>query len=366
VNGPEIHKLIEDNLRAAIARLGPLPDPQPIPSTPWVTMSLLQKSIRRGREDLALRAAATLLWRWPDRLWRRLGCIAAEDIGLGSVEALGITTAALTGKKFRADLGGAWPVARCVVSELVRAPKCRAADDLLTACADSPAYAADRDALRGLPSRELVEIACGAGLIQERALALRFALGEGPRGLGLTRRWRDAPMVFERLCEAGWPHSMVEVASLGFRRTGESLSPCVALLSREFAAPTTIEPDEMPPETMIGSAPSWAYDIFTREGRAAYANFLRTDARAAAWLRRHVPAGRRVKFLGHIVFRVEGGLVDRRLRWPLADTLRREADVECSAPECFDATEILDLVRGDVPALNEARLEVVGGGSYDL
>jgi len=68
VNGPEIRKLIENDLRAAISRLGPPPEPVPITATPWVAMSLMQKAIRRGREDLALRAAAALLRDSPERL----------------------------------------------------------------------------------------------------------------------------------------------------------------------------------------------------------------------------------------------------------------------------------------------------------
>jgi hypothetical protein len=48
-------------------------------ASPWVAMSAMQKAIRRGREDLALSGAATLLRDAPDKLWRRLGCIAYED-----------------------------------------------------------------------------------------------------------------------------------------------------------------------------------------------------------------------------------------------------------------------------------------------
>ena len=33
-------------------------------------------------------------------------------------------------------------------------------------------------------------------------------------------RWRGEPqLVFDRLCEGGWPHTVVEVAREGFRRT---------------------------------------------------------------------------------------------------------------------------------------------------
>ena len=110
---------------------------------------------------------------------------------------------------------------------------------------------------------------------------------------------------------------------------------------------------------MIGDVPSWALDVYTREGRAAFARFLETDAPAARWVRRNISPARRVSFLGHIVFRVEGGLVVNRMRWPLADELRRQVDVECSGPECPDATEILELMRADIPRLNEARAAVM-------
>ncbi len=58
---------------------GPVSPPSPIACSPWVAMSTLQKAIRRGVEDLALRAAATLLRDTPERLWRRSGIIAFED-----------------------------------------------------------------------------------------------------------------------------------------------------------------------------------------------------------------------------------------------------------------------------------------------
>ena len=81
MNGPEILHLVRRDLQRAVAQRGKPPTPQPMDASPWVAMSALQKAIRRGREDLALGAAATLLRDAPERLWRRLGCIAYEDVG---------------------------------------------------------------------------------------------------------------------------------------------------------------------------------------------------------------------------------------------------------------------------------------------
>ena len=359
MNGPEILHLIRHELQRAVARAGKPPTPQPVEASPWVAMSAMQKAIRRGREDLALSAAASLLRDAPEKLWRRIGCVAFEDVGVASLDAVGLATVALAGKQVRAALGGEWAVFSCIVSELCRAPKCRAADDLLMACELHPAYGKARAELPHLTTRDLIAIVTGRGSVHERALALWFAIGTDRRRSSLVDRRGEPRLVFDQLCEAGWPHSIVEVAREGFRRTNEMLCPLVALLSCEQREATWVEDDDLPPEVMIGDAPSWALDIFSRDGRAAFARFLGTDAPAARWIRGHVRAARRVAFLGHIVFRVEGGLVANRMRWPLADELRRQCDEECSGPDCPDATEILDLMRVDLPLLNESRADGV-------
>jgi hypothetical protein len=82
MNGP----LILHRARLRFAELvggTTLPLPEVIDVSPWVAMSLLQKAVRPGRTELAFRPAATLLQQSPELLWRRLACIAFEDVGLG-------------------------------------------------------------------------------------------------------------------------------------------------------------------------------------------------------------------------------------------------------------------------------------------
>ena len=50
--------------------------------------SVLQKSIRRNEPEIALRAAETLSRAAPDRVWRRIGIAAFEDVGIGGFESL--------------------------------------------------------------------------------------------------------------------------------------------------------------------------------------------------------------------------------------------------------------------------------------
>ena len=74
---------ILDDFRSQLAervrsRGSDVPHVEPLNISPWLAMSLMQKAIRRGREDLALRAASTLLGLSPDRFWRRI-CITAFE-----------------------------------------------------------------------------------------------------------------------------------------------------------------------------------------------------------------------------------------------------------------------------------------------
>ena len=188
MNGPEILHLIRHDLQRTVAQQGKPPIPRPLDVSPWLAMSLLQKAIRRGREDLALSAAATLLRDAPEIFWRRIGCIAYEDVGLASFEAVGLATVALAGKRQRAALGGEWAVASCVLAELSQAPKRRAADDLLMTCELQPAYAEARAELPHLTTRDLIIVATGQGSVHERALALWFALGTDRRRSTLMSR----------------------------------------------------------------------------------------------------------------------------------------------------------------------------------
>lgn len=336
------------------------PVPAPLKVSPWLAMSCLQKAIRRGEIEIARRAAATLLLIAPERLWRRCGAAAFEEIGVADLETVSLVTAALSGKRFRATLGSEWEVASFIVDQMASAPKCRAADDLLLTADSHPTYLRARIDLAAKTTGGLIRIAAGDAALPVRALATWYAVGTRPRQTKhLTARPGEPAALFDALCEAGLPHTAVEIAREGFRKIGEPLCPFVALLCPlARCEASTLQDDELPPAVMVGEVPSWAMDTYTREGRAALEAILRSDCETARWVRDHVRPGQRVNFLGTVVFRVEGGLVRQRARWPIADELRRLVDVECHGPRCLDATEILQLMRNDIGLLNAERSHV--------
>jgi hypothetical protein len=331
-------------VRDAIAEFQP-PYCHPLSISPWVAMSLLQKAIRRGRKDLALRAAATLLHGSPERLWRRLGCIAFEDVGVADLDTIAVVTAALAGKRCREELGGEWRTASYTVSRMADALKCRATDDLLLAVENHPNFEDARLAFAFRRTDDLIRISTGTDPLPTRALAAWYAIGTDRRpSRGLSSRQGEAEGVFNALRQTQIPAAVVEIAREGFRKTGEMLCPFVALLWPLRQDQTgTIENDELPAETMIGDVPGWTYDVYSREGRAVLANFIEGQTQTARWVRDHISPRQRVVFLGGIVFRLEGGCVRKRLRWKTGDELRRMVDIECNGPHDFDRS--LKLIR---------------------
>ena len=366
IDEPDVLLAFHGKLARKISQRVKAPAFEPLATTAWIAMSLLQKAIRRGRTDIALNAAATLLLNEPDKLWRRCGGIAFEDIGVADLETVGLVTAALGGKRMRASLGGEWPVASLIVEAMAAASKCRAADDLLMCIELHPALTEVRRDLPDLSNDQLRRFALSAAPLQQRATALWYLLGTDRRpSKHLAMRHGEPAFVFDVLDELGAPLTMVALAREGFRRTREVLCPLVGLLTVDEERSTgPVEDDVLPSETMIGPVPGWALDQYTREGRTAFGRFLRTGCQTARRLCSQVPAGRRLEVLGGLVFRAEGGLLTKRLRWPLGDELRRQVDVECHGMEGSEAAELLDLLKADLPVLDGVRAEVLGGTSH--
>lgn len=359
---PDILSQYIGQLVGLIAAREAPPKPRPYNTTPWIAMSALQKAVRRGDGPVALSAAATLLRDTPERLWRRIGCIAYEDIGLADSDCLGLVTASLVGKAFRRQLGGEWAVASLIVQRMAEAPKNRSADDLLMTIAALPSLQSDRQLFAHYSDDRLRQIVLGCSDLHRRGLATWYLIGtKRCPSPSLIPRQGNVDKAFEVLAEHGVSPSMAEITRQGFRKTGEVLAPFVGLLTLENGirgvAPTN---DSMPAKRLAGGIPSYALDTYTREGRQAFSRFLATNAGTAHWIRANLPSKGRGAFLGELVFRLEGGCLVNRSAGPAAERLRQQYELECLGLAPNKATEVLSLMRSEMSLLNEIRASVMG------
>ncbi len=359
---PDILEFYKDSLGGLVAaRPTPLL-PKPINTTPWIAMSLMQKAIRRGNGPAALMGAATLLRDAPERLWRRVGCIAFEDIGVADIECLGLVTAALAGKAARRKLDGEWAVASLIIERMADAAKNRSADDLLMTIAGLPSLTEERETFAALSDQRLRQIVLGCTDLHKRGLALWYLMGtKRCPSPNLPHRQGNVDFAFEVLAEHGVAPSMMQIARQGFRKTGEMLAPFAALLTlvngiRGDAA----QNDRIPHKRLVGGVPSYVLDTYTREGKQAFARFLKTNAGAVEWIKANLPDNGRNAFVGELVFRVEGGCLNNRWAGPFADALRAKYELGCLGCSPEQAASVLSLMRNDMALLNDCRAEVLG------
>ncbi|MGB3389423.1 MAG: hypothetical protein WBA88_15725 [Pseudaminobacter sp.] len=337
-----------------------VPTIEPLPISPWLAMSGMQKAIRRGDVDLALRAAATLLKADPAKLWRRLCGIVYEDVSIGSVDTIRLVMAATRSKSLREEFGGEWAVASRLVEQMAISPKDRAADDLLWTVAQHHELEELRASQAGADLSEHLSHIRARGALLGASLSVLHTSGVRWDGQ-VAGKIANAAATFDAMRDAGADPAIVALAEQGFRRTREALPlllPMLALAMPTGELPT--QDDEFPP-VVIGhksGLPTFAYDAFSYEGKTALARFLKRDTMTGRWLRRYVPAERRMAVLAGGLFRVEGGLVKQRVIWPCAVTLRWLADSGYHGMKLTDPAGFLDMIRADLPAIDEERADV--------
>jgi hypothetical protein len=334
--------------------------PSPLAIPLFSALALLQKSLRRNETAFALSAAATLLDQSPERLFRRLAAISVEDVGLANLPLVEFAVSSSASKTFRKHLGGDWPVAAALVTALCRSARDRAVDDCYIVSRNHIELAELRASLGKLTAPELIELLRDRRATFTRAIAAWRAAGAdwsergSPVGKPLPKQ------VFTVLAETGTSAATVALAARAFTQTREALAPVLAVLEplRPSGVLDTVD-DDLPP-TMLDRAglPVWMHDKFSHPGIAAIKALLGRPCEFSRWVRDQIEPRKRLRFAGETLFRVESGLCLSRVQYPAALTLRRLADENFHGLRLADPREPLELLRNDLPLLNEVRRHV--------
>jgi hypothetical protein len=257
----------------------PAPEPNPIATDSWIARSILQKAIRRGLTDLALRAAATLLTTDQQVLWKRLIVTAMEDQGVGEIDYLARVIAAFLDPDWRSSHGGEWAVAAHLVTRACGGTRCQAANDLVNIAKNDPDLDAFRASLCDADLSDLLSAAIDEDRdIAERAVAILIATGEDAGAAAPTHINADPNAIFGAFTDAGWFGHVAATYRQAYRLTGLALAPLsLALWRTSTDADMRGQDDDIPGTHWIGDVPGYALDQYTRTGKAVIRDYTRTS-----------------------------------------------------------------------------------------
>ena len=127
-----LDRLFTEHLSAGRTSFRAPPPPRPIPAAQrFLNISALQKSIRRGDADGAMRFAQQGCALNAEQVFRRLAVCAVEDVGLGNLSAVAMALAVLATKDLR-QRGAPDQLAAYIAHILASSVKSRLACDLLS------------------------------------------------------------------------------------------------------------------------------------------------------------------------------------------------------------------------------------------
>ncbi len=343
-------------MEAAIRRID-VSTIEPMRGDQWLLASALQKSIRRGEEEMALRVGYALWQIDRPRFWRRLHITALEDCGVADTDAL-IKTLTVTAQPYWRKRMGDARIGLYLVRLLCRSVKTRMADALFIQAERSPAYAALRLELVKASDDDLMGmIADEAAPLIERALALWF--------LGGTQKYSSDPLPLR----VGYPDRVIEVLS-GLNVPPDLTHACIGVMNRtpwplSIMAPliwqyvesqraqTIIRKDKIVAASQVEGIPLYAMDMFTRSGQASY----RQWQKAVSCLKRFS-----IRQIGLGLFYTEGHRLDRTLISPALDAFMRAgewADVEAHGLCLPEYLGLRDCIAEYAPLLEEIRRETL-------
>ncbi len=347
------------------------------PNNRWFVRSALQKAMRRGQVPEALRMAEYMLGTDDAYAWQSLAVVMVEDIGIGDLDALAYSTV-LTLKGLRDKLDSADLLYGALVKRVCEGPKSRCCCELelgvnmimgtpdkYTGVEPDTYYRQMYNHLLNSSEENLLETMTpdsGALNELEAAQLVNLALRKRLRGQGEDALLPALGVIHNELDDP----TERRAAMFSFERTVDTMNlalfPILHWLNQRNEDITEYDEKALWPEPkMVG--PFWAevFDMHTKQGKTAirawHKHLIKTDD-----IFKTMEGGEAYKALGAMLFVIEGGLVDRRLRSPGLEVLKKYQDVNfirgygASLTIMDSLDEVLSICVEQLPKLHELRL----------
>lgn len=322
----------------------------PLACDKWIASSVMQKAIRRGDVNTALKSGMTL---WRDdavSFWRRLHIVSVEDVGVAAPETVAMTLLAFNASAWRRkrdDLR----IGLTLVKLLAEGVKCRLGDEVYTIAANASAYEDARQSL----TRETDQALCDTVLDKSqdvimRAIAL-WALA-GTKRLPADRmplRDGNKALTVEVLQSLKGPSALTQGCIGAMSKTIWPLALFTPLLWQAHnGCPSEIVTRNMH-DVFIRGVPLAALDTYTRLGKASIRELQRLVPDLTPYTVRQIGMG---------IFYSEGYALDKRLSSPLLDDCRdrgARADLEGGGLHPDKHTRLANILSQNAPLLRDIR-----------
>ena len=319
----------------------------------WLASSCLQKSIRRGYTDTALRMGEWFLTNDKAYILRRMEVILSEDIGIGN-PALVYRYLAATGKAREASLLE-------LIRESCESPKDRNAAELSQAIENHSSFEIYRQQYGTFDDHALISIIYDDALsIYQRAIAAWHIAGNKAypsERIISTRTGLDT--LLEALANIGVPEVILHLTATATRKRlyGMGLGLAFSYLLARQDAPVVAQ--ERPRnQEVIGGIPACAFDKHTRRGKQSIRQFAYTCLQVREVLENIVPQDQWPRYVGLAVFHVESENVSRRLTycgWQEPLRLSTEGHLCTESFSTGHLNTLLAVVENNLSRLNKIR-----------
>lgn len=323
-----LDRLFGEHLAAGRASFQAPPTPPLIPAEQrFLNISALQKSIRRGDADGAMRFAQQGCALNAEQVFRRLATCAVEDVGIGNILAVCMALAVM-GNKMMRERGAPDELAAYLAYILALSPKSRLACDLVS-IAD---YDRTLDPLkRKLASEDQLELVHRTkdrhtGYAERMIAAWLLAGTSRFAGVTMPKVARNRQGLMSVMAASRMPLVFYYIADRTAARLGDAMFVSMLMISEMTARDPdmVIQPNGLSDNATIAGYPAAAFDLHTYEGRMALRQFGNTCQPVVKAVSLLSPTARDIA-VHHGVFIAEGGRLAEQVRFIDADRIELAA-----------------------------------------
>ena len=332
----------------------------------WRWLSGMQKGIRFGLYPRAIKSAMCLNREHSTHLWRRLGLIAVEDIGVANLPLVAMVLTVSGRRVFRKRLGEE-RLLSFLIYHMCRSVKNRDVTELLCWVGHTRDRWDRRLDMMRMKLGPLQAIALDPlESVDDRMWALWLIAGtsryRAPNGLSVVKTMtRD--LFWETVEEFDLPILAQYVMRLASTKSNDGMFIAIPLMCEMMRSDSPLRIREKKTSTeMCGEILSAGYDQYTWQGKRALAYFKKACAPVREFFEEN-GGDNAVEALGLAVFEAEGGVLDKRLVLNGTDDIYHhaiEAYFENAGWPAEKGWGLIELVSYNIDVLHKSRRRVTG------